>query len=101
MACRDQPIFAEIAERSNEDETFVRLVLFSKGVERVFLTVNHHDEAVAWMDEWNEHFDRVWLGIRETSAALMESFARALQNRGVGQNIIDATLEDMKHDARS
>lgn len=96
---QDSPIFAEIVEGA-KDGTLARVVIFGKELKRVFLGDRHHEKAVSWVDAWNEHLERSWLEVRETSATIMEIFIGTLRDGGVEQKYIDAAIEVIKADAK-
>ena len=95
-----QPIFATLG-RTDREETCTVLNLFGREIHKVFTNKGHLDNAKAYVNLWNEHFDREWLSVRETSASIMQTFCRALLGVGVTQVRIDAAMDKMKTDAGS
>lgn len=94
----NQPLHAEIL-REGGDYTTVRLTLLGKHHDHTFRGPEHRVRSAAWVNEWNAHFEAEWLGVRETSAQVMERFIQALRREGVGELTIDEAMRVVKQDA--
>jgi hypothetical protein len=90
-------LYAEITGRTKRTTT-ARLVIFDKQIGRVFTGTGHHDKAVAWVNEWNAHLAREWMGVRETTAFIMQDFTEALRKNGVSEQAIANAMKEITPD---
>ena len=96
-AVSNQPLFARILrDVGRRDNTVAELCIFGQTIQRLFVQVEHRDDAVAWVNKWNDLLDREWAAVRETSAAIMQDFTDALRRSGVDDATIDAALTEVK-----
>jgi len=96
----DQPMYAHIV---NEGQTFttIELVLFGRKIRETFLDTDHKESAAQAVNEWNEHFDREWLSVRETTATIMQNFINALDQYGVDSGIVALAMKEIQKDAKN
>jgi len=95
----NQPVFAQIL-RTEEASitagfTLAEIVIFGRHILERFYGSDHHDKAAVWVNEWNELFDREWLGIQEASAMIMLEFCDALRGLGVESALIKKAIVGM------
>jgi len=97
-----QPLYAKIAGMHPKGgyATTTVLWIFGRSINQTFTGPGHYDKAIAWVNEWNEHLDREWMKVRETSATIMQEFIAAIRRQGVRQSTVDAAMEGMKAHAK-
>lgn len=88
------PVYAVIVE-ANDERTVAALVLFDRRVRREFNGPTHLADARAWVDAWCAYLAHEWTEVKETTAIMMDVFIKGLKNRGVPDEVITASIEDL------
>lgn len=89
------PLSARVTVTDAEHSVAV-VTIFDMNATQEFRGPNHHAEAVGFANRWNDHLEKEWRGVRETSALIMHKFTEYLMERGVDQSIINAAFEDVR-----
>lgn len=89
------PLYAELGS-TNNDYTVVIFDILGRKTATLVDGHAHNTKARTLVKEWNAHFGREWLAIRETSATIMQNFIHALEQQGVEGTAITAALEEIK-----
>jgi len=92
---QEQPLFAELRD---DDRTAV-VSIFGREILLAFRGAGAEAKATRCVNWWNEHLDREWMGVRETTAAIMQRFIAALQDLGVRDDVINAAMGRVKESA--
>jgi len=85
---RERPLFAMVGKDGQ-----IELHIFGRIVK-----IQHTGpdvEVAAVVGWWNDHFDREWMGVRETTATIMQNFTEALQYHGVDDATIRVAIDAM------
>ncbi len=97
MCSSNQPFSACVVHRpARRVGTIVEISIFGRSIHRAFYGDQQNAEAVAFVNEWNDLFDREWAAVRETSATIMKDFTTALKREGVDDITIDIALDEVK-----